>query len=95
MQSEAMEKVPGGKLLRIKVAYDDKITKVDITGDFFAHPEECIEKIENQITGLPVDFKQKKFTECLTEFIERNQYELIGIDAEAIIRVLKEALKQK
>ena len=43
MHGEATEKVPGGKLLRIKVDYEDKINTVVITGDFFAHPEECIQ----------------------------------------------------
>ena len=94
MNSAAIEKVPGGKLLRIKIEYNnDKITKVEITGDFFAYPEDCIEKIEEQIVGLELEFDEKKILECLKGYIQRKEIQLIGIDAEAIVRVLKEALK--
>ena len=92
MKSQATEKVPDGKLLRIKVEYDDKIRKIDITGDFFAHPEESIRKLEDQIIGLEIDFDEKKILECLTNFVKRNEFELIGINPEAIIRVLKKAI---
>lgn len=91
----ATEKVLNGKLLRIKVKFDSKIKKVDITGDFFAHPENSIEKIEAQLTGLEINFDYKKTLECLSDFISRNEYELIGVDAEAIIRVLKKAIEAK
>ncbi len=93
MKGKAMEKVPEGKLLRVEVNFDDKITWIRITGDFFAHPEESIEKIEDMIVGLPTDFDQTKFSTCLDDFIKRKEYELIGIDASAIIRVLKKALE--
>ena len=54
-----MEKVEGGKLLVIKVDFGDKIEKVDITGDFFAHPEESIKEIEKRLAGIKKDFDEK------------------------------------
>ena len=93
MKGKALEKVPRGKLLRVEVNFDKKITWLRITGDFFAHPEDSIEKVEDMIVGLPVDFNQNKFALCLDDFIKRKDYELIGLDASAIIRVLKKAME--
>ena len=87
-----MEKVENGKLLRIKTEFDDKINKVEITGDFFAHPEICINKIEEFLSKLPINFDDNELTENLSNFIKDNNFELIGINAEAIVRVLKNSL---
>jgi len=48
MISQSEEKIPEGKLLRVKVELSDKteILKVQITGDFFIHPEEKLKLIE-------------------------------------------------
>lgn len=94
MHSQAMEKVSGGKLLVVKVDFTDKMEKVDITGDFFAHPEESIKEIEKKLTGIKLDFDETKLIKDLQIIIDKNNYELIGIDAEAIVRVMKKAINQ-
>ena len=49
-------KVPGGKLLCAKVeAEDDKITFLQISGDFFLLPETDLEDLEGQLLGLETD----------------------------------------
>ena len=43
MKSKSIYKVPNGKLLKIFLDYDKKtqsINYINITGDFFAYPEE-------------------------------------------------------
>ena len=95
MHGVATEKVAGGKLLRVKVDYDDVIKRASITGDFFLHPEESIEKIESAIFGLNVNDSESKITNIIKEVIEENSIELIGIDAEAIARNIKAAMRQE
>ena len=93
MKGEAMEKVPGGKLLRIKTVYDKNIKNVQITGDFFAHPEDCINKIEELLTNLELEFDHEDTIKLLTNFVKDNKYELLGINPEAVVRVFKQTLK--
>ena len=52
MEGQASYKVPGGKLLNAKVSFDKKIKKVQLTGDFFAYPEEGILWIESALVGI-------------------------------------------
>jgi len=49
---EANYKVPGGKLVKVKLDVSSgKITKIQIMGDFFLHPEETILTIEESLLG--------------------------------------------
>jgi len=87
-----MEKVPEGKLLRIKTEFSDKITNVQITGDFFAHPEHSILAIEKKLHGLDLNFDDQILTNDINSLLEENNFDLLGIDAEAIVRVLRNSL---
>ena len=65
---EANYKVPGGKLVKVKLhASSGKIDEVLIMGDFFLHPEETILAIEESLSGCPKDEKsiQKKIEQTL------------------------------
>lgn len=93
MQGVATEKVPGGKLLRIKINYDEKINDVKITGDFFIHPEESINEIENLLNGIRKDEEEKFIAEKISKFVSEKDVQLIGIDPVAIARVFKAAMK--
>jgi len=95
MQGQAIEKIKGGKLLNIKVDYSDKIHNVQIVGDFFAHPEDSIQKIEEKIKGMDVDFDHEILTNDLKAFVKENNYDLIGIHPEAIVKLLKKSLEAK
>ena len=47
---EANYKVPGGKLIKVKLSVSsEKIDQVRILGDFFLHPEETILAIEESL----------------------------------------------
>jgi lipoate-protein ligase A len=93
MQGVATEKVPGGKLLRIKVDYGERINDVKITGDFFIHPEESVAFIEKCLIGTAANEEQKKIEDFIAKITSERKIELIGIDAAAIARVLKVAMK--
>ncbi len=49
MKGVYTKKVEGGKLLRVKVEHGYILENVQITGDFFAHPEDSVEQIENAL----------------------------------------------
>ena len=50
-------KVPGGKLLRVKLEVEaGKIRFLQLTGDFFMQPETDLEELEVQLIDSPVDF---------------------------------------
>ena len=55
MQGKSMYKVPEGKLIKITLDYGDKINSVTINGDFFLHPEDGIEKIEQSLSGVSLE----------------------------------------
>jgi lipoate-protein ligase A len=49
-------KVQGGKLIKVQLALQDgKISRIKITGDFFLHPEDVIEEIEEALKGHVLD----------------------------------------
>lgn len=60
-------KACGGKLLRVRLLVHNNIIKdIKVTGDFFIHPEECIEELEQllkhtKILENNVRYKIKKF----------------------------------
>jgi hypothetical protein len=50
-------KVAGGKLLRVRLSLSEDaepptIKAITITGDFFMHPENAIEELEQTLTGI-------------------------------------------
>ena len=64
----ASKKVLNGKLVTVLIDYHDMIRKIRISGDFFIHPEESINEIEEFLVGLDVRLEK--------EVIE---YKLMGI----------------
>ena len=85
MKGKSILKVPNGKLLKIFLEYDkDRITKIKITGDFFIHPEETIDELEKELTGL--DFQSVNKT--IDEFFESKKPTVFGITIDS----LKEAI---
>ncbi len=92
MQGVSTEKVAGGKLLRVKVDFDSKINKVQITGDFFAHPEDVIEKIENSLVGLGKDSSESSIQKKVQDTIIAESADIVGVDASSIARNLVKAL---
>ena len=93
MFGEATEKVPGGKLVRIKVNFMNLIKDVQITGDFFLHPEECVHEIENSLKNTTIDFQQDEVVNKVNEILKKHNAELIGVHPETIAKTLKTAIE--
>lgn len=93
MQGKSILKVPGGKLLKIFLDYDDKINKIKITGDFFLHPEESLEKLEEELIGLELD--KDLLLKKIDGFLKKNNIKLFGINSENIVEGILNCLNQK
>jgi lipoate---protein ligase len=89
MKIQSLYKVPQGKLLKITIETNtDKknIEQISITGDFFAYPEESIQKLEKMLLQKPFDKKQ--LSAEITSFITSNNVQFIGIDADSITEAI-------
>ncbi|WP_253736865.1 hypothetical protein [Halohasta salina] len=89
MHNSATVNVPDGKLLEVGLSYDDRITDVRLTGDFFLEPPESRRALEAALEGQPVDVAH----ETLVEAIEAVDARLIGFDAGHLADATLEALE--
>lgn len=86
------KKIPGGKLLRLKLEADTEIQSVSITGDFFLHPEDALPQIEKVLIGLPAQTSIQAFTQKMEEALTQNRAEFIGVSANDIAQLINETL---
>ncbi|MBS3134389.1 hypothetical protein J4214_04110 [Candidatus Woesearchaeota archaeon] len=89
----ASKKVLNGKLVTVLIDYHDMIRKIRISGDFFIHPEESINEIEEFLVGLDVRLEKEVIEYKLRNFIRMRDIKLIGFDEEDLTNVIKEAVK--
>lgn len=88
---KAIYKVPNGKLLKIFLEdADGQIVSIKITGDFFAHPEENIEKLEAALVGVAVS--KEDLVQKITEFKEKTGTVFFGFDAESLATTILSAI---
>jgi len=83
MLGNTIYKVPKGKLLKIHLDYEEKahiIQGIEITGDFFAYPEDSIEYLEKALLHTPL--KEEVLRKTITEFVSSQGVEFIGLTAE-------------
>lgn len=86
MIGRTVRKVPGGKLLKVTVEYEGIALKsVRVNGDFFAHPEDGIERLEKRLAGVKVEDVDGVVTESLKDV------ELYGVDVRSITDAILEA----
>lgn len=88
---KCVEKIQGGKLVCIEVLADKGlISRVKITGDFFLHPEERIEKLENALIGQMISISESEatifFEKALGDAI------LIGVSCDDLARMMRKAI---
>lgn len=85
------EKIPRGKLVCIDAECEDgRILSVKITGDFFLHPEERIEKLERALIN-----QKTTITESEAEFFLKKTLGdgvLIGVSCADLARMIKKAV---
>lgn len=83
-------KVPGGKLVRVKMELDDEnITSIQILGDFFLHPEETIYTIEESLLGSKLS--RKDLLRGINSVMKEASAELIGATPEDIVNAILKA----
>ena len=84
--SHAVYKVPDGKMIRIEMDYTDKIEHINISGDFFLHPEDGIDKIEKALVG--VELKEELIFDTVVKIIDEEKLEFFGADASSLTRAI-------
>jgi lipoate-protein ligase A len=89
MHNSATVNVPDGKLLEVTVSYDERLTDVRLTGDFFLEPPESRAELEAAVEDHPVDVSRER----LVAAIEAVDARLIGFDAEHLAEATLEALE--
>jgi hypothetical protein len=85
----AEEKVPGGKLVRVTVRPGGRI---EVSGDFFLHPEEGITLIENALCRLDGTEPVVEIERLLNRLITDADIELLGVDVPVIVRLYQRCL---
>jgi len=81
-------------ILRIELSYSQKsmvIRTIKITGDFFLHPEETIEKLEENLVGVKLE---KETIRNKIEFALKNS-QFYGFDVDSLSDVILECIKER
>ena len=85
-------KIPGGKLLRTTcIVRGQNLELVKITGDFFLHPEDNLEKLEEELSGIEAEEGAVK--RAVQAFFRREKPVIIGAEPEDFVTVILKALE--
>lgn len=88
MLGKAELKIPGGKLVRAHISVEDgKIRRIIITGDFFLHPEDVLEQLEERLLGR----KLREIDKTVKQFFRENRAVLVGVEAGDFTKVIMNA----
>ena len=82
------------KLVKIELAYlqeSMEIKSIKITGDFFLHPEETIEKLEGSLVGVKLE---KDSIKNKIEYILKNS-EFYGFDVDSLSNAIVDCVKKR
>lgn len=83
-----VKKVEGGKLIKVKLSEEGGMIKdIKITGDFFAHPEEAIEELENFLKNTSLSEVKKN----VEKFVKERGVKLIGLRIEDLVEAIEES----
>jgi lipoate---protein ligase len=89
----AGRKVNGGKLLRVRLEHDGSaLTEIEITGDFFLHPEEGLVRLERDLWGVPIGESEQHLALRIEASIAENRLLVLGFGAADLAGLIKEAL---
>ena len=93
MIAYSSQKVKEGKIVKVEAQFDNVITKVKISGDFFIHPEEVLDDIENSMLDLKRDVSFDTMVVKIRNIIKNYDAQMIGISPESLALVIRETLK--
>lgn len=75
------------KLIRVSLKYDENnntIQSISITGDFFIHPEDAVERLERSLTGVKLD--EESIMRTINKSLE--SYEVFGFDSKSMTEAI-------
>jgi lipoate---protein ligase len=85
-------KVPGGKLIRVKLEIEDNIIRsIQLTGDFFMLPENDLEELETKLIGLQSNPQQIERT--VIAFFTNKKTTIAGASSSDFAYVINQALR--
>ncbi len=94
MRAAAQRKVPGGKLLRVRLDHEGGIiTSVQISGDFFLHPEDGLQVLERCLVGLPTSMDERTLETLLQDEVSSHGLEVLGFGPRDLAWTIAEALR--
>ena len=93
MKKKIEMKVPGGKLLRMEVDFEETVRSVKITGDFFLHPETDIQALENALIGVGRREDESMIRNRIETLVRGRGIEMIGFSPEDVSQLLKRILE--
>jgi lipoate-protein ligase A len=74
-------KVQGGKMIKVQLSSKvGKIEKIKIMGDFFLHPEELIEEMEEMLIGSSLE--ESNLANSIRILLEKRKATLLGVSPE-------------
>ena len=85
----AEAKVPGGKLVRLTAGHDGDRYIVEISGDFFAYPEEGIALLESALSQMSGREPEEDVRRILAQVVAITGIELVGVDVDTIAKLFK------
>jgi hypothetical protein len=91
MKKRVLVEDPKGKFLKIFMDFDDTINEIVITGDFFAHPEQAIDELQDSLTGARAESGEIK--KILKDFFEDKGVRMYGISFEGLYKGIVECLE--
>ncbi len=93
MDGFSVKKVPGGKLIKIRLNFSEKIDSIKLMGDFFLHPEDTVLELEKTLIGLNANESLEFYSSKLENVLHLNNAELFGISSNDLAETLMEAIK--
>ncbi len=88
---DSIFKVPGGKLLKIKLTpSEDRIRAIVIKGDFFLYPEETLVALEEFLAGKELD--EVTLAADIQDFLDEAGAKLVGAGAADIAKAILMAM---
>lgn len=91
MKYQATKKVTGGKLVRVKIDADNDINHIQIHGDFFLHPEDAIDYVQERLQGLSAGSGPEILAAEITKALADKKASFIGVTADDLAETICEA----
>jgi lipoate-protein ligase A len=85
-------KSPGGKLVVVDLNVEGgRLSKVEVSGDFFLEPPEALADIVSAIEGAAADSEEESLAKLIRDGL-REGAELIGFDPESVAVAVRRAV---